>query len=136
MFWSKLHCDKFTYDGNYRIAKPTSFKDDLDVIIFSQIGNVVAHAISVVTEMGFMFSEKDLKYYKAHGMRFYGGIDYQIYIAPLDSEKPLAEKKKAVAGMREITYPVKPEKEDKVEEPVKKKVSDKEADEDRERSCK
>ena len=105
MYWNERHCAQSPYDPQGRVAQPYCFKDDLDIILLRFMGKIVAHGVSVATEMMYIFDHKDLKFHAKHGMRFCKGIDYQIYLAPKVDEKNkeyVSKVRKEVKGLVEI----------------------------------
>ena len=78
MYWSKRHLAQFPYfDGKFDV--PTEFPNDVDLAscIYVSDEDTVAYAVSMYTEGCYMIMENDLKEFD--GIRFSGGIEYQIY---------------------------------------------------------
>ena len=125
MYWNERHCAQSPYDPQGRIAQPHGFKDDLDIVLLRFMGKIVAHGVSVSTEMMYIFDEKDLKFHAKHGMRFCKGIDFQIYLAPKVDEKSkeyVSKVKKEVRELVEIATNPSEEVVEVVKKPETKKV--------------
>ena len=78
MYWSKRHLQQFPYfNGDFKA--PKEFPLDLDIAscMYVSDDNVVAYAVSLYTDGCYMFKPNDFKEYD--GVRFSGGIEFQIY---------------------------------------------------------
>ena len=78
MYWTKRHLSQFGYFNN-EFEAPKEFPLDLDIAscIYVSEEGVVSYATSLYTEACYMFLPKDFE--EVDGIRFSGGIEFQIY---------------------------------------------------------
>lgn len=78
--WNKDQLKVFGYFNRNEIPVPKSFPDDLDLAtcIYASDNNIVAYALSMYTEANYCILPSDLEETE-EGIRYCGGIDYQIY---------------------------------------------------------
>lgn len=78
MYWSKRHLKQFNYfNGDFKA--PTEFPQDLDLAscIYVSDEGIVAYAVSLYTDSCYMFFPQNFE--EVDGVRFAGGVEYQIY---------------------------------------------------------
>lgn len=80
MYWTPRHIKQFEYGRHLGLKNvPTKFKDNVDLASLVYIGDVneIAYAVSSETDNMYLFKDTDLK--EDEGLRFAGGVEYQIY---------------------------------------------------------
>lgn len=80
MYWTPRHIKQFQYGSHLGLTNiPKKFVDDVDLASLVYIGEVnnIAYAVSSETDNMYLIKEADLS--EEDGLRFAGGVEYQIY---------------------------------------------------------